>query len=81
MAGFPLWRCAALGREAMAELLLKRGANPNVHAVRERVAGLQRLSPSPARDDRSLHALRRHLVGADIAGLYRETDRLCPSDA
>ena len=30
-AGFPLWRCAALGREAMAELLLKRGANPNVH--------------------------------------------------
>lgn len=29
--GYPLWYCAALGRREMAELLLDRGASPNVH--------------------------------------------------
>ena len=29
--GYPLWYCAALGRREMAEMLLRRGANPNVH--------------------------------------------------
>src|SRR5450432_3645808 len=29
--GFPLWQCAALGKCEMAEMLLKRGADPNVH--------------------------------------------------
>jgi len=28
--GYPLWSCAALGRREMAEMLLQRGANPNV---------------------------------------------------
>src|SRR5260370_29408747 len=29
--GYPLWYCAALGRCEMAEMLLERGANSNVH--------------------------------------------------
>lgn len=29
--GYPLWTCAALGRRELAEILLARGANPNLH--------------------------------------------------
>ncbi len=32
--GYPLWHSAALGRLELAEMLLERGANPNVHVIR-----------------------------------------------
>ena len=37
--GYPLWYCAALGRREMAEMLLARGADPNVTRRFERLAG------------------------------------------
>jgi ankyrin repeat protein len=72
-AGFPLWRCAALGSEAMAELLLKRGANPNLHVY---ASGSPVYSAYRHRRPEMIALFKRHggVVGADIAGLYRETD-------
>ena len=72
-AGFPLWRCAALGSEAMAELLLQRGANPNVHVY---ASGSPVYSAYRHRQPGMIALFRRYggIVGADIAGLYRETD-------
>ena len=72
-AGFPLWRCAALGSEAMAELLLKRGANPNVHVY---ASGSPVYSAYRHRQPAMIALFKRYggIVGADIAGLYRETD-------
>ena len=72
-AGFPLWRCAALGSEAMAELLLKRGANPNVHVY---ASGSPVYSAYRHRQPEMIALFKRYggIVGADIAGLYRETD-------
>jgi len=70
--GYPLWHCAATGKQAMAELLLQRGANPNVHVDS---------SGSPVYAAYSHHQwamvelLKRHggVVTPDIVGLYRET--------
>jgi hypothetical protein len=72
-AGFPLWRCAALGSEAMAELLLNRGANPNVHVY---ASGSPVYSAYRHRQPGMIALFKRYggIVGADIAGLYRETD-------
>jgi hypothetical protein len=73
-AGFPLWRwLRALGREAMAELLLKRGANPNVHVY---ASGSPVYSAYRHRQPGMIALFKRYggIVGADIAGLYRETD-------
>lgn len=72
-AGFPLWRCAALGQQAMAEMLLARGANPNVHVY---ASGSPVYSAYRHRRPEMVDLLRRRggVVGADIAGLYRETE-------
>jgi ankyrin repeat protein len=72
-AGFPLWRCAALGRYAMAEILLTRGANPNVHVY---ASGSPVYSAYRHRQPEMVALLKRYggVVGADIAGLYRETE-------
>jgi ankyrin repeat protein len=70
-AGFPLWQCAANGKLAMADLLLTRGANPNVHVY---ASGSPVYSAYRHRQPAMVDLLRRHggVVGADIAGLYRE---------
>ena len=49
--GYPLWHCAATGKQAMAELLLQRGASPNVHVnFRSGSPGLRCLQPPPGGD-------------------------------
>jgi len=72
-AGFPLWRCAALGKDAMAEMLLTRGANPNVHVY---ASGSPVYSAYRHRRPEVVDLLKRYggVVGADIVGLYRETE-------
>ncbi|MGC2656985.1 MAG: ankyrin repeat domain-containing protein [Bryobacteraceae bacterium] len=71
--GYPLWCCAALGRREMAELLLDRGANPNVHVDS---------SGSPVHSAYShkqwpmvgFLRSRGGMVTGDTAALYRQTD-------
>ena len=72
-AGFPLWRCAARGRQAMAETLLQRGADPNLHVY---ASGSPVYSAYRHRQPEMVALFKRYggVVGADIAGLYRETD-------
>ena len=71
--GYPLWHAAALGRRDMAELLLERGANPNVHVDS---SGSAVYSAYSHKQWETVDLLRKHggVVTADIAGLYRQTD-------
>lgn len=71
--GYPLWQCAALGRREMAEILLERGANPNVHVDS---SGSAVHSAYSHRQWEMVELLRRHggVVSADTAALYRQTD-------
>jgi ankyrin repeat protein len=71
--GFPLWQCAAEGKQAMAELLLDRGANPNVHVDS---SGSAVYSAYSHRQWGMVELLRRRggVLSADTVGLYRETD-------
>ena len=71
--GYPLWHCAALGRYEMAEVLLRRGASPNVHVDS---SGSAVYSAYSHRQWDMVELLRRHggIVSADIAALYRQTD-------
>jgi ankyrin repeat protein len=71
--GFPLWHCAAQGKHALAQLLLARGANPNVHVY---ASGSPVYSAYSHRQGAMVELLRRHggVVGADIVGIYRETE-------
>jgi ankyrin repeat protein len=71
--GFPLWRCAAQGKHRMAEMLLKRGANPNVHVDS---SGSPVYSAYSHRQWTMVDLLRRYggVVGADTVGSYRETE-------
>ncbi|MDE3196085.1 MAG: hypothetical protein KGN84_07070 [Acidobacteriota bacterium] len=71
--GYPLWSCAALGRREMAELLLSRGANPNVHVDS---SGSAVYSAYSHKQWEMVEFLRRHggLVTADIACIYRQRD-------
>jgi hypothetical protein len=72
--GFPLWECAATGKYEMAEMLLKRGADPN---------GMVYASGTPLhqaygqRDHRMIELLERYgaVAKPDWIGLYRLTDR------
>jgi ankyrin repeat protein len=66
-AGFPLWNCARLGRHAMAELLLNRGANPNAQVY---ASGSPVFTAYGCRDWRMVELLRARggLVGATTAG-------------
>jgi ankyrin repeat protein len=71
--GYPLWYCAALGRREMAELLLERGASPNVHVDS---SGSAVYSAYSHKQPDMVELLRRHggVVSADIAAIYRQTD-------
>ncbi|MBK5294949.1 MAG: GNAT family N-acetyltransferase [Acidobacteriia bacterium] len=72
-AGMPLWHCAAGGKYEMAEMLLRREADPNVHVY---ASGTPVHSAYSQRDWRMVELLKRHggKVGADTVGLYRETE-------
>src|SRR5262249_13591552 len=71
--GYPLWHAAALGRRDMAEVLLERGANPNVHVDS---SGSAVYSADSHKQGEMVAVLRRPggVVSADIAGIYRQTD-------
>src|SRR5215831_4195371 len=71
--GYPLWHAAALGRREMAELLLARGANPNVHVDS---SGSAVYSAYSHKQWEMVELLRRHggIVTADIASTYRQAD-------
>lgn len=81
--GMPLWHCADLGRHAMAETLLRHGADPNgpVYASGSPVYSAYR------RQDRAMiELLLRHggVVGAITAGIFGETElarRMLASEA
>jgi ankyrin repeat protein len=71
--GYPLWYCAALGRSEMAEMLLQRGASPNVHVDS---SGSAVYSAYSHKQWDMVELLRHHggVVSADIAALYRQTN-------
>ncbi len=70
---YPLWYCAALGRREMAEMLLRHGANPNVHLDS---SGSPVYSAYSHKQWEMVEVLRRHggVVSADTAAIYRQTD-------
>lgn len=69
----PLWHAVARGHQAMAELLLARGANPNLHTM---AAGSPVYGAYSHQQWAMVDLLTRHggLVTPDIVGHYRETD-------
>src|SRR5260370_33400360 len=71
--GYPLWHCAALGKRDMAEMLLKSGANPNVHVDS---SGSAVYSAYSHKQWDMVELLRRHggVVSADTAAIYRQTE-------
>ncbi|SPE27892.1 hypothetical protein SBA3_140005 [Candidatus Sulfopaludibacter sp. SbA3] len=71
--GMPLYRCAASGKSAMAELLLARGADPNGQIY---TSGTPVGRAYGARDWEMVKLLERHggVVYAANAGYYRDTD-------
>lgn len=71
--GYPLWNCAALGRQKMAELLLDRGANPNVHVDSSGSAVHSAYSHKQWQMVELLRS-RGGMVTGDTAALYRQSD-------
>jgi ankyrin repeat protein len=71
--GFALWHCAAHGKHAMAETLLQRGANPNVHVC---ASGSSVHAAYSHGQWAMVDLLRRYggVVGADTAAIYRRTE-------
>lgn len=71
--GHPLWHSAALGSREMAEILLRRGANPNAHVDS---SGSAVYSAYSHKQWEMVDLLRSHggLVSADIAAIYRQND-------
>jgi ankyrin repeat protein len=70
--GYPLWNAAAMGLREIANLLLTRGANPNVHVDSSGSAVHSAYSHKQWEMVQLLRA-RGGLVTADTAALYRET--------
>jgi ankyrin repeat protein len=70
--GYPLWYCAALSRRQMAELLLDRGANPNVH-VDSSGSSVYSAYSHQQWDMAELLRSRGGIVTPDIAAIYRQT--------
>jgi len=70
--GYPLWHCAAHGKSELAELLLQRGANANVHVDS---SGSPVYAAYSHRQWSIVPLLQRYrgIVTPDIAGIYRET--------
>jgi ankyrin repeat protein len=69
---YPLWFCAALGRPKMAELLLDRGANPNLH-VDSSGSPVHSAYSHKQWDMAELLRSRGGMVTGDTAALYRQT--------
>lgn len=71
--GYPLWYAAALGRHGMAELLLQRGADPNLHVDS---SGSAVYSAFSHKQWEMVELLRHYggIVSADTAALYRQTE-------
>uniref|UniRef100_Q020D8 Ankyrin n=1 Tax=Solibacter usitatus (strain Ellin6076) TaxID=234267 RepID=Q020D8_SOLUE len=71
--GYPLWNAAALGNLEIAELLLRRGADPNVHVDS---SGSSVYSAFSHKQWEMVELLRRHggVVTADTAAIYRQTE-------
>ena len=69
--GYPLWHCASTGKQELAELLLDRGANPNVHVDS---SGSPVYAAYSHRQSAMVDLLKRRggVVTPDIVGLYRE---------
>ena len=70
--GYPLWTSAALGRRDLAEILLARGADPNVHVDS---SGSPVHSAYSHKQREMVDLLRNHggEVTADTATIYRQT--------
>jgi len=74
--GYPLHECAAQDRRELAEILLKRGADPNVHVDS---SGSSVHCAFSHRNWEMVELLRRYggIVTADTAAIYRRTDIAC----
>lgn len=72
--GSPLWTCARSGKHSLAEILLKRGADPNAHVY---AGGSVMYSAYVTKDELMVKLLERHggFVDADTAGHLRLTDQ------
>lgn len=70
--GYPLWTSAALGRRELAEILLARGANPNVH-VDSSGSAVHSAYSHKQWDMVALLLQHGGAVTADTAALYRQT--------
>jgi ankyrin repeat protein len=70
--GYPLWTCAALGRRELAQILLARGADPNVHVDS---SGSAVHSAYSHKQWEMIDLLRENggQVTADTAAIYRQT--------
>ena len=71
--GAPLWTCARSGKHALAEILLKRGANPNAHVY---AGGSVMFSAYVTKDETMVKLLECYggFVDADTAGHLRLTE-------
>ncbi len=71
--GMPLWHCAGCGKYEMAEMLLRRGADPNARVYASGDPVFQAYSQ---RDWTMVKLLERYggVPEASTAGLYRQTD-------
>jgi hypothetical protein len=69
----PLWNCASTGKLAMAEMLLQRGAKPNVHVY---ASGSPVFSAYRQREWTMLELLKRYggLVDPVTIGLFHEKE-------
>ncbi|MGH9630316.1 MAG: ankyrin repeat domain-containing protein, partial [Bryobacteraceae bacterium] len=69
----PLWHCAATGKLAMAEMLLQRGANPNVHVY---ASGTPVFSAYRQRNWTMIELLKRYggVVDPVTIGLFHEKE-------
>jgi ankyrin repeat protein len=72
--GFPLWECAATGKHEMAEMLLKRGADPNAMVY---ASGTPVHQAYGQRDRKMIDLLERYggrTADVGLAAIHRMTD-------